>query len=188
MKNNYIILCFAFLLTSCSIKGRFYGLYGYYKKAQSENPDLYKKVDETSKITNFNNEIFKDKVIVTNGKMVRKNLGYNEYSVVYIWSPKCHSSICIPPDLVQSKCNLKNLELYVVSEYYSNEEMSEKYNLANNIIGVDTEYYKSSLTKKYLSRFLFDLTGKKEIDRQYLFFKKGIYQASYTTLEEIQLQ
>lgn len=188
MRKNWILSTLLFsMLTSCATSwdGKFYGLYGYYKSAKSKNPSLYQPVDENAKVTDFNNDLYKNKIIVTNGKILKTNLNKGGYSVVYIWSPKCHSYSCIPLDLIQSKCLLKKFDLFVVSEYYSNKEMSEKYNLVNNIIGIDTKHYKSSLTQKYLSRFLMDLTGEKEINPRYLFFKNGNYQAAYNTVEEI---
>jgi len=190
MKKEWTLSIFLIsLLTSCATSwdGKFYGLYGYYDKAQSENPSLYQKVDENTTVTDFNNDTFKNKVIVTNGKIFKPYLSKSEYTVVYIWSPKCKSYSCIALDLIQNKCLLKKFDLYVVTEYYSNKELSEKYNLTNNIIGIDTQYYKSGLTKKYLSKFLFDLTGNIEFNERYLFFKKGVYQAAYSTIEEIPL-
>jgi hypothetical protein len=72
-----------------------------------------------------------------------------------------------------------------VAEYYEPKLMAENYNLNNPLFGIDTEYYNSSLTKQYLSHFLYDLTGIKTIEKKYLFFQNGIFQGEYTSIDEI---
>lgn len=183
--HKVLVLFFIISLTSCGIKGRFYGLYGYYEKAVSENPNLFVNTED-SNVNYLKDGRFKNKVLVTNGKYLKKYLIDSPYSIVYIWKPKCQSSVCIPLNLLENKCDSKSLDLFVVSEYYEAKRMAANTHLKNNIFGIDVKYYKSSLTKKYLSAFLADLTGVHSVnENNYLLFKYGIFQNSFSTFPEI---
>ena len=59
------------------------------------------------------------------------------------------------------------------------------YNIEKPIFGIDTKYYKTDLTAKYLSEFIYDLTSKKEIKGNYIYFKDGNFYNSYESLELI---
>jgi hypothetical protein len=183
---KFIFFIFLIILqTSCSIKGKFYGLYGYYSDAVKANPSLFIKTNGDIQNCDFSDTIYKGKVIVTNGECLKKCLNYNLNTVVYIWSPKCSSKICYPLEIIQNQCSLKKVNLFIVAEYYEPKLMAENYNLNNPLFGIDTEYYNSSLTKQYLSHFLYDLTGIKTIEKKYLFFQNGIFQGEYTSIDEI---
>jgi len=189
MKKWILAIFFISVLSSCATSwdGRFYGMYGYYKHAKKENPSLFYKLDSNQNHNSFSNKDYKNKVIVSNGIALRQYISKSENSIVYIWNPKCRSYLCIPLEIIQNQCNSKKIDLFVVARYYDAQLMSVNYNLSNNIIGIDTEYYKSGLTKKYLSKFLYDLGGYKDDSKNYLFFKNGVYQGSYISINEINL-
>lgn len=170
-------------LNACAIKGNFAGLYSYHQKMISQNPTLYETLDATESACNLV-KAQTPKVYILNGKQLKDCLQVVTLSVVYIWSPKCKSEKCIPLELIQQQCTRQKIDLYIVAEYYDNEMMSIDYKLNRPIFGINTKYYSTDLTSKYLSRFTYDLTESSEIGHKFLFFDKGIFKGSYTDLKE----
>lgn len=187
-KNNYYFICivfsFLFLLSSCKIQGSFQGLYSYYNKVKKENPDLI--IENTSYICELKQEV-KPKVFVITGTQLKKCIEENQQQdyLVYIWKPKCRGQFCYSLDLLQRTCNVKNINLYIVAEYYDGILMLENYHIQNPIFGIDVKYYKTRLTSKYLSRFLYDLTGKADIEESLLLFQNGKFQKSFYDIDEL---
>ncbi len=87
--------------------------------------------------------------------------------------------------MIQEQCNNKNIDLYVVAEYYDCNKMDKAYDLNNNIYAIDVKYYKSNFTSKYVSRFKFDLTLQKNIEHRFLMFEKGVFIKSYESFDQI---
>ena len=89
---------------------------------------------------------------------------------------------------MQSTCDLKNIELYIVAEYYDSEKMKIKYNIKRPIIGIDTEYYKTSLTSKYVNRFLNDIDSNikwNDFSNRCLYFENGKFIKSYESIYSV---
>jgi hypothetical protein len=73
-----------------------------------------------------------------------------------------------------------------VAEYYDTEKMEMKYDIVNPIFGIDVKYYKSSLTSKYLSKFIYDLIEKEDIsNNRYFYFEEGNFINSYNSIDLI---
>lgn len=177
MKKVLIILfVISQFITSCSIRGNFKGLYSYYKSEKKLSPNLFKKNGQICQL-NYDQNVY-----ITNGILLKKCLMNDDKSLVYIWGPRCQSKVCIPLDTIQEICNKKGIKLYVVAEYYDSELMSEKYELKTPIFGIDTEYYKTNLTKKYTQKFIEDIKAPKEVYDRYLYFEKGNFVRSYNDI------
>ena len=69
------------------------------------------------------------------------------------------SKVCIPLNVIQEICNKKNIQLYIVAEYYDLELMNKEYNISSPILGIDTDYYKTNLTSKYVKNFIKDINA-----------------------------
>lgn len=178
---NIIFFIFLFCLTSCSYNGSFQGLYGYSETTIKENPKTFIFKNNVCDVVNNKDEA---KVYITNGLKLKNCFKDFENSVVYFWKPKCSSKICIPLEIIANRCKERNLKLFIVAEYYDTEMMNKKYNMDNPIYAIDTKYYNSNLTSKYLSRFQSDLINNSSLDTNGFFlFKNGSFVNSYQSFE-----
>jgi hypothetical protein len=165
--------------------GSFRGLNSYYKKSFKENPSIYSKLESFQSICEVNKKNAKTNVIIINGKHLNDCIKTTNKALIYRWGSKCKSTICYPPEIVQSVCNSENIQLFVVAEYYDNEAMMIDYAIDKPIFGIDTKYYKSYLTDKYLARFLNDLNVAKETTNRYLYFENGEFKESYNSVYDV---
>lgn len=180
----YIFIISFFLISSCSIHGSFQGLYSYYSKTQKIAPTLIQKPSETiCTLSNTETPV----VYAINGRQLKTCIEKDEKALLYIWRPKCSSSICISPKAVQDICNENKIELYIVAEYYDYQTMTISYPTNKPIFGVDCEYYSTELTKKYISLFLKDLAPKEHDldDNFYFLFQNGCLTSASDRLENI---
>jgi hypothetical protein len=184
--HNIVLIFFTSLLFfSCTIKGNFKGLYSYYDKTKSEKPELLISLNDSTSIFHLKQSTV-PKIYVINGSQIKECINNSRKSVVYIWGPKCSSKICIPLEILQREANTKGVELYIVAEYYDTEKMEMKYDIVNPIFGIDVKYYKSSLTSKYLSKFIYDLIEKEDIsNNRYFYFEEGNFINSYNSIDLI---
>lgn len=184
-KNLYLLLFLIFLFSSCSVNGGFEGLYSYYSKTKSKNPNLFFKPNNNDSICKIKNNELKYKIIIINGLDLKKCISNNKSSLIYLWSPKCKSKICYPLEIIQTFCNSKNIDLYIVAEYYNLEQMEVNYSISKPIFGIDVNYYKTSLTKKYTKKFLDDLKSDSNTLNRYFYFKNGSFIKSYDSMYDI---
>ncbi len=166
---------------SCTINGNLKGLFSYYGKTKSTNPSLLINANAFSNICNQSN-FDSPKIVIIDGLTLKDCLKKYKNAVVYIWKPKCRSKFCYSLNLLQQKCISQKLTLIVVAEYYDATIMSIHYNLEKPIFGIDTEYYKTNLTHKYLSLFLQDITNQKNISGRILKFSNGEFINAVDTL------
>jgi len=181
-----IIFLFAIVLlsiNSCSVNGTLQGLYSYYNKTKSINPKLLVKPDSSILICELENPKT-PKVFVISGDKLKKCISNNNV-LVYIWPPKCKSKVCYPLHILQKKCDEKNIDLFIVAEYYDNELMQQNYAIKRPVFGIDTKYYKTNLTSKYVAKFNLDLIGKKDITDRFIYFENGIYIKSDYSFESV---
>lgn len=101
--------------------------------------------------------------------------------MVYYWQPSCQSEICIPIYAVDQYCQENDIALYVVSKYYHNEIMAKESYSNYPIIGIDTKYYKTNLTSKYIPKFYADLGIENTIDNFFLFENSKLVRQSRGT-------
>lgn len=187
MKYQYLLfLLFVVFIASCTIKGDFKGLYSYFKDTQKKRPDLFITLDSSDTL-NLNSAKENNKIYIINGIHLKKCLRSNNRSIVYFWDLNCKSKICYPLELIQAHCKKNNLSLFVVAEYYDAKIMSNEFEIDNNILAVNTKYYKSSIVNKYLTRFLIDIDSKlkyKNLNR-YLYFEGDEFINDYRSIYDI---
>ncbi len=179
-----IIICLTFT-TSCAIKGNFKGLYSYYKKTESANPNLFLKSIKIDSLCLYTYENLKSKIVIINGNDLKKCISQKELALVYFWNPNCKSKICYPLELVENYCSSRNIDLFIVAEYYDLDQMQVSHNIKRPIFGIDTKYYKTNLTKKYLSHFLKDIDINITTDDRYFYFKNGVFSKSYKSVYDL---
>lgn len=184
MKHYCLVLSF-FLLNSCAFKGSFGGLVSCYKKTNKEAPSLIKPLPKEASLCDYN---YSDslKVIKTNALKLKKCLQEEEKAFVYSWNINCSSELCFDLELLQAACHKKGYSLFIVAQYYDTEGMLKNHELQFPIIGIDTKYYKSNFTDKYLKRFKRELTGEKEeFWERLMYFEKGKFIKAVDRIEEV---
>lgn len=187
IKNQKLLLILLFVFfSSCAIKGNFKGLYSYFRNTQNERPDLFITLDSSDTL-NLNSAKEKNKIYIINGTHLKKCLAKKNKSIVYFWDLNCKSKICYPLELIQAHCKKNNLSLFVVAEYYDAKIMSNEFEIDNNILAVNTKYYKSSLVNKYLTRFLIDIDSKLKYENlnRYLYFEGDEFINDYRSIYDI---
>lgn len=176
-----LLICFC----SCSINGSFQGLYSYYDRTRSENPDLLVKPSAVNPLCQVQ-QSSPPKILVANGATLKSCINNTVKAVVYIWAPRCKSKNCYPLNLLQQKVNNKNIDLFIVAEYYDTELMSLNYKIQRPIFGIDIDYYNSNLTSKYLSLFLKELTSNSNPSKtRFFYFESGEFKRSFDEIEEL---
>jgi len=190
MKRLLSITFLSLLLSSCaliSINGSFQGLYGYYEKANKQCPALFVHTGNSLEYCNTKPED-STKIIIRNGTELKKCIEGFDKVVVYLWSPKCKGKFCPALDLLQKRCDEKNIALFIVAEYYDAKLMQKKYHINRFITGIDTKYYRTNRTSKYLLHFIDDLTGKSKTptnNNRILYFEKGMIVKAVKSMDEI---
>jgi hypothetical protein len=183
--NKFLVIIILIFCTSCSINGGFQGLYSYYSKTKSKNPQLLIKPNISTPICEINKSDT-PQVYVINGLNLRDCIKTTDKAIVYLWAPKCRSKFCYSLNSLQQKCDMKKILLFIVAEYYDNELMRINYTTTiKPIFGIDVEYYQTNKTSKYLSKFIYDLTSRSDMSGRLMYFEGGVFKKSFETIEEI---
>lgn len=182
--NKFLVTIISIFWTSCSINGGFQGLYSYYSKTKFKDPQLLIKPAISTPLCAIGRS-GTPRVYLINGLDLRDCISATDKAVVYLWAPKCKSKFCYPLNSLQQKCNMKNITLFIVAEYYDNDLMQINYITSRPIFGIDVEYYQSNKTSKYLSKFLYDLAAKGEMVGRLIYFEDGLFKNSFEQVEEI---
>lgn len=169
---------------ACSIKGSFRGLYSYYSKTRSQDPQLLIFPDFSTPWCEISRSD-PPGILVINGNRLKECIKTNNKAIVYLWAPKCKSKFCYPLNFLQQTCDTKGTTLYVVAEYYDIQLMQINYKLKKPISGIDVEYYNSNKTAKYLSKFIYDLTAESNLPGRLIYFEEGVFKKSLESTEEI---
>ncbi len=102
-----------------------------------------------------------------------------------MWDPGCRGAYCPNINWIRQKCKSENLNLIIVMEYFDCKQIDNFFDKKHPVIGIDTRYYKTNFTEAYRRKFLFDLTGIKNLDYsfgKFLFFQKSKYISEQPTL------
>ncbi|MFT4061960.1 MAG: hypothetical protein QM642_06345 [Edaphocola sp.] len=164
-----IVLVVLFQVTSqgCFITNTpgFYSGYKKLTKEQQGHIKVYAK-DASSHA--------KEDFISINGVQLREMLKSYGTSVVYMWSPNCHSRVCVPLNALKKHYESMNYQLFVVAEYYDFEKTKILKPDDIDMFSVNHKYYGTDYVPLYLKRFKKDLIGSREVgyERQ-LFFYRG---------------
>ncbi len=187
-KNQFIHIVIIFVITSCTIRGSFQGLYGYQNREVKKNKFLFINTDNCDSI-NGNKGKLSNLGLITKGETIRKCLALNTKNIIYIWGSKCKSKVCFPLTNIQKYCDEKGIDLFVLAEYYDAADMGINYQLAKNIIAVDTKFYNSNLTNNYLASFFNEIDDKidfsKNNNNRYLYFENDKFLKSFNSVYEI---
>lgn len=179
---NFLVLGFAgILLVCCSIKGTLKGLHSNFNQTKTVNPGLFIYPDkEVCSLLNNNEK----KVYIVNGTQIKDCIMGSEKSVIYVWAPNCKSSLCLTLKTVCQKSKTLDVKLFIVAEYYDNEMMILNHDISAPLFAIDTKYYKTEMTTKYLKRFLMDIDSIKYTNR-YIYFENGEYRRSFNSLDSL---
>lgn len=179
----YILIINLGIFNSCAINGNLGGLYSNYDKTKAKNPNLIIK-PQTLAVCDLK---YTDtpQVYMINGSTLRQCLKNFDAVILYRWSPRCKGEFCYSLNALQKECNNKNIELFIIAEYYDLELMTLTYNLKRPVLGIDTEYYKTNLTKKYWPKFLYDVTSHEQIEERFIYLQKGVVMKSFDSLDEL---
>ena len=170
--------------TGCTVNGSFQGLFSYYSRTKSQNPDLLIKPDPSASICGISKPD-SPRVYVINGMDLKNCLKSMDKALIYTWAPKCKGKFCYPLNSLQKKCDLKDISLFIVAEYYDTELLQVNYQTKKPIFGIDVSYYNSNLTSRYFSKFIFDLTGEKALTGRFIYFENGVFKRSFEAIENI---
>ena len=189
LKIASIILIFGFL-SSCIVHypSDIRGIYSYYRVTEKEHPNFIQR-PESNLCEKESEEPFIIYRIRANE--LKACLVKSTKSIVYFWSPNCSAPVCIPPNYAQEYSSRQNVDLLIIATYYDYQKMNYDYNLDRPLLGIDTEYYRSNLTSRYLDRFKTDLIGKEafeenKIGRFYLFESDSLVMVS-SSIEELEI-
>ncbi len=182
MRLSILIIFSSILFYECSLSGSFKGLYSYYESAKRANPNLFVEFDPDNILCEAKNSSV-PRVYISNGVELRKCAFNINDAVFYIWSPRCKGEFCYSINTLQKKCDAKNIELFVIAEYYDIELMQTNYAIEKPVFAVDTKYYKTDLTSNYRARFVFDLTGGSNCTGRFIYLKNGLLIKSFNSID-----
>lgn len=63
--------------------------------------------------------------------------------------------------------------------------MEVHYKIDHPLLGIDTRYYNTGLTSKYLAAFIQELTTRSDPKGRLLHFKRGVLTGSLNTIEKL---
>lgn len=167
-------LCMAGTLSSCIITNTpgFYS--GYKKLPPSEKAQVIITAEETP-VCDLSND---RKIYAVTAGQLLKCLEQNDTSVVYFWSPNCHSDVCISLPAAQYYCDKKGYRLYVITEYYDPAKTRPQNTNPGPLLSVNHQYYKTDYCNKYMRKFTTGLSegsglGRRPLGNRFFFFKKA---------------
>lgn len=176
------IIIASFLISSCGlvqISGNpIQGMYSRYESTNTAYPGLLVKADSTA-ICELESRI-SPKVYVVNGQQMKECVAHYDDAIVYIWDAHCPAEQCFSPSLLQKYCDEKNVQLFIVAEYYDGAELTQYYDIKRPLFGIDTQHYQSDYIDKYVDKFEADLSVDKTRQGRMLYFKKGKYVGAAT--------
>ena len=183
MKKSLLYLLVAVTIQSCAI----YHTPGFnsgYKRLTAEEQNKVCFVSSVDEIPDQND----GRIMAVTAKQLSALLTRTENALLYLWSPHCSSSVCIPLSTIQDYCDKSNLQLYVLTEYYTDAFMQNDF-LTHPMLSVDELHYKTSYCNSYMKRFLSELIPDNQKEsvshHRFLLFSKGSFVKSYEKMEAI---
>jgi hypothetical protein len=111
------------------------------------------------------------KIRAVNAAQLRNCLKEKDSSIVYIWSPDCHSSKCIPLGAAENYCKEHNLSIFIVAEYYDLDKTFKYNNAKTPIFSIDHLYYKTDNCNKYRKIFTNELISPEKLTKKNSFHR-----------------
>lgn len=181
MKKSLLLLLFP-ILTGCFITNT-PGFYSGYKKLSADEKQSVVITPATMPVCGIPND---QRIYAITGTQLRACLKDKDTSVVYFWSPNCHSDVCISTSAAQYYCDKKGYKLYVVAEYYDLPKMKQQNTNATPMYSVNSGAYGTDYCDKYTARFVKQLAGpamlsKNDLYNRFFFFRADslIHTSSY---------
>lgn len=161
-------------LSSCIITNT-PGFYSGYKKLSAPEKSQVVITTEETSVCSLSND--RKIYAITSGQLL-KCLEQNDTSVVYFWSPNCHSDVCISLSAAQYYCDKKGYHLYVITEYYDFAKTNPQNTNPTPVLSVNHQYYKTDYCNGYMRKFTAGLSRgsvprKNQSGKRFFFFKKG---------------
>jgi len=161
-------------------------------KSLSETPGFYSGYKELPKttqdsiiFTNTSLDISKikndGKIYSITGHQLIESLKKTDSVMVYFWSIYCSSKSCVPLNIIEQYCKNKNLDLFVITEYYHDfSQIRLQYrSLEKPLFSINEQFYKTQYCNKYIKLFRNDLLINQDVSsddilNNYFVFNKGI--------------
>lgn len=190
MKYFFVVAILALSLKwmpSCSVSIFLPGVFSYYKRTTADSPHIFEGSCKELDVKCQQRCQAPPRVVVVNGIELSACLSDKSECIVYLWAPRCQGVYCYSLNELQKECDRRGLELFVVAEYYDGKLMDQDYGLSRPIFGIDTKYYQSDLTNRYVSLFLEDLTQNdiKSQESRILYFENGLLKNYFSQIEEV---
>ncbi|HYD21307.1 MAG TPA: hypothetical protein VEB40_07535 [Flavipsychrobacter sp.] len=170
---RYFLISLLLTFSSCAIVDT-PGFYSGYKKLSPAEKEKVVFATDTENVCIFTTS---DKVYAVTAAQLVACLRNNDTSVVYIWSPHCHSDICISISAADHYCKKNNYSLYVIMEYYDLPKMTVQKADDVPMYAINHIYYGTDYCNAYQKRFVNDLAKDRELSKEerydrFMFFKK----------------
>lgn len=182
MKKFLLYLLITVTFQSCAIVHT-PGFNSGFKRLTSEEQNKICFVSSVDEIPDHND----GRIMAITADQLSVLLKKHENTLLYLWSPHCSSSVCIPLSTIQDYCDKSNLQLYVLTEYYTDALLQSDF-LSHTMLSVNEFYYKTSYCNSYMKRFLSELIpgDQKEsvFQHRFLLFSKGRFVKSYEKMEK----
>jgi hypothetical protein len=129
------------------------GFYSGYKKLGPAEQERIRFIPSGQPIPSASGNL----IYAVNGQSLLRTLPPQDTTLVYLWSPHCHSPNCASLQSVQDICTRKGYQLYVVAEYYDMASINLQPKLAKPLLAVNQQFYKTDYCQKYARLFQADL-------------------------------
>lgn len=139
MKKFLLYLLVAVTIQSCAIVHT-PGFNSGYKRLTAEEQHKICFVSSVDEIPDHND----GRIMAITADQLSVLLKKHENTLLYLWSPHCSSSVCIPLSTIQDDCDKANLQLYVLTEYYTDALLQSDF-LSHTMLSVNEFYYKNKL-------------------------------------------
>jgi hypothetical protein len=180
---KYFLYVLSVLLSGCVITNT-PGFFSGYKKLTNSQKQSIVFIDDTTSICAINNDQRIYSITATHLLNCLKN---NETSIVYFWSPNCHSKSCISLSAAEQYCIEKKYTLYIITEYYDLEKTKAQNNSSRPILSVNHKYYKTDYCNKYMKLFTNELIHDKTLSSEDLNNRFFVFKADSLIRTQIEL-
>ena len=153
MPRNIILSILLCTLSSCVILNT-PGFYSGYKKLSPAEKSQIIFASPEQNVCGLPND---KKLYSITAAQLLNCLRSNDTSLVYFWSPNCHSEVCISLPTAQHYCNRHNYKLYVVAQYYDFEKTNPQNTNPLPIFTANHKHYGTDYCNAYNNRFLKEL-------------------------------
>lgn len=133
------------------------GFYSGYKKLSTDEKQQVVMTTATDPVCYMKND---QRIYAITGAQLLGCLRNEDTSVVYFWSPNCHSNVCITMSAAQYYCDKRKYKLYVVAEYYDLPKMKQQHTNSSPLYSINSGYYGTDYCNKYTFRFAREIAGQ----------------------------